>query len=125
MTEHQTTNKKIDMRKISIILIVVTFLSSCYYDKEEELYGNDCDTTSVTYANKTEKIIAESCATAGCHVAGTGRHIYDSYTSVKADVDNGTILAKVINDKTMPPGTKLSDCDFETIKAWLDQGAIE
>lgn len=119
------TTKINNMKNYALILISILFLSSCYNDSEEDLYGLACETENMTYAENIEKIINNSCATSGCHVSGTGRHIYDSYSNLKLDIDNGTILDKVITNKTMPPGGTLSDCDYKMIDEWLKQGAKE
>lgn len=114
------------MKKIFPILLFLLTTSSCYYDKEEDLYGiNDCNTENLTYSNNIEKIMSTSCAVSGCHVTGTQLNSYETYSVLKQDVDNGTILARVINDKTMPPGTPLEECDFKTIDNWIKQGAKE
>lgn len=108
------------------ILLLISILTSCEYDKEDELYPTlACDTVNVTYSKNIEEIISNSCATSACHVAGTGRHIYNSYTDIKSDVDNGTVLDKVITKKTMPPGATLSECEYKLIDEWLKQGAKE
>lgn len=113
------------MNKIFSFLICSMFLSSCYYDNQEDLYGIECDTSNLTYSNQMEKIIAESCATTGCHVSGNGIVIYDSYGSVKNGVDNGTIIDRVINKKNMPPSGTMSDCNYSLINEWIKQGAKE
>lgn len=113
------------MKNLIIILIAFLLTTSCTYKNEEDLYSNECDTINVTYAENIDQIISNSCSVSNCHVAGTGRHIYDSYSSLKSDVDNGTILDKVITNKTMPPGGNLSECDLEMIDEWIKQGAKE
>ena len=112
------------MKFIPIILLTI-FLTSCYNDNEEELYGLECDTKDLTYSKNIEKIISTSCAISGCHVVGNGRSIYDSYANLKKDVDNGTVLAKVITNKSMPPAGSLSECDYSMIEEWIKQGAKE
>ncbi len=113
------------MKNNLIIILLSLLISSCYYDNEEELYGKDCDTTSLTYSADVEKIISKSCAVAGCHVAGTGRHIYETFAIVQQDVNNGTILERVITNKNMPPAGGLSECELKTIEEWINQGANE
>lgn len=113
------------MNRILAISLMIIGLSSCYYDNQEDLYGIECDTENLTYSNQMEKVIAQSCATTGCHVSGTGNVIYDSYGSVKNSIDNGTILDRVINKKDMPPSEALSDCNYSLINEWIKQGAKE
>jgi len=118
------TNKIKIMKNLILISLSIFLLSACTSHNEEELYGSLCETENLSYASDIEEIIQTSCATAGCHVAGTGRNVYDSYDNLKLDVDNGTVLAKVITDATMPPGG-IDDCYYEKIKIWLDEGAKE
>lgn len=111
------------MKKRLNFILVIVLLSSCYYDNQEDLYGLECDTENLTYAANLEKVISESCATTGCHVAGNGLPVYDTYIAVKAGVDNGTIMDRVITKKNMPPSGALSDCNISLIKEWIAQGA--
>ena len=113
------------MKKIFVITLILIGFSSCYYDKQENLYGIECDTKDLTYSNQMEKVISQSCATTSCHVAGNGIPIYDSYGSVMNGVDNGTIMDRVITKKNMPPSGALSDCDYNLIKEWIAQGSKE
>ena len=68
-------------------------LNSCYYDNAEDLYP--ADTTAVldtnivyTYNGHTKAIIDGNCATAGCHIAGTGRQPFTTYAEVSAAIQN-------------------------------------
>lgn len=106
-------------------LTILMFGSSCYYDNEEELYGNEpCDTTNISYAQMIEPIINSQCATVGCHVAnGSANGIFESYANVKTKVDNGSFANRVIDVRDMPPGGNLNDCQINLFQAWLDAGA--
>lgn len=110
--------------KITFVLALV-LLSACYYDNEEELYGNEpCDTTNVTYSGTIEPIIQSSCATPGCHVTGGSANGYfESYANVKAKVDNGSFENRVVVQRDMPPGAQLNDCQILVIQQWLADGA--
>lgn len=106
-------------------LVLVLSLSSCYYDKEDLLYGNDdCTVNSVSYSVDIEPIINTSCAISGCHVqGGSGNGIFDSYAGVKAKVDNGSFRQRVIVERDMPPTAPLSNCQIKYIEQWLNEGA--
>jgi len=112
--------------KILSVLLLTLFLSSCYYDNEDELYpGNiPCDTAQVTYSIQVEPIISASCASASCHVlGGTGSGNFQNYSGVKSKVDNGSFMNRVIVQQNMPPNGDLSACEIEQLKVWLSNGA--
>ncbi len=112
------------MKKILRItyVILVLLLYGCYFDNEEELYPNtNCDTNQVTYANTISPLLANNCATTGCHVAGNGRVLLTNYTEIKTAI-NG-VEKRTINDKDMPVSGPLSACDIAKLKAWIDAGA--
>lgn len=118
-------------------LLISAGLSSC--DKAEQPQFQ-----KVTYANDVEPIIQKHCAV--CHVSGQqgarkSGLLMDSYESLM----KGTPFGQVINpgsamssslyilvsgkDRltvTMPHGKKpLSDEEIETIRVWIENGAVE
>jgi len=118
-------------------LLISAGLSSC--DKAEQPQYQ-----KVTYANDVEPIIQKHCAV--CHVSGQqgareSGLVMDSYASLM----KGTPFGQVINpgsamssslyilvsgkDRltvTMPHGKKpLSDEEIETIRVWIENGAVE
>tara|TARA_B110000914_G_C15399222_1_gene416318 strand:- start:575 stop:910 length:336 start_codon:yes stop_codon:yes gene_type:complete len=111
------------MNKLLILSLSVFVLSSCYNDNEEDLYGVECVTESLTYASNLEQVINESCATAGCHAAGTYNPDYTNYNNIIADT--GIIFERSIIQKNMPPSSVLSDCNFKLLQTWIEQGAQE
>lgn len=111
------------MKKLLILSIGLLFISSCYNDNEEDLYGLACDTENLSYGNDLEEVIATSCATAGCHAAGTNNADYTTYNKIIADT--GIIFERSIVQKDMPPSSALSDCDFKLLQNWIEQGAQE
>lgn len=110
-------------------IAMVAVLSSCYYDKSESLYGvTKCDTTSSNYASTISPIIQRDCA--GCHSgtsASAGIQLYD-YTSVKTYMSSNKmrLLGSVKWDGTasnMPKGgNKWSNCNINSMEAWVNQG---
>ena len=113
------------MNKIPYILLLL-FLSACYYDNEEELYPRDqnCDLSKVTFATTIKPIIAQNCAIPGCHVpGGTGSSNFQIYDELKAKVDNGSFERRTIIEESMPPNRDLSACDIDKLKTWLTNGA--
>ena len=118
-------------------LLISAGLSSC--DKAEQPQYQ-----KVTYANDVEPIIQKHCAV--CHLSGQqgareSGLVMDSYASLM----KGTPFGQVINpgsamssslyilvsgkDRltvTMPHGKKpLSDEEIETIRVWIENGAVE
>lgn len=114
---------------IALILALAVSTQGCYYDNEEELYElwyaqNVCDTLNVSYSQDIKPIIDGQCATSGCHVAGgTGNGIFDNYNAVKAKVDNGSMMQRVVVTRDMPPSTTLTECNVQKFKAWINAGA--
>ncbi len=114
------------IKKTLIIATLIMTASGCYYDNLEELYPiQDCNTTNLTYDNGIKTLIDKSCATAGCHVAGTGRVMLTTYPEVKVIVDDGRLEDRVLIKKNMPPGIPLSECEMNQLQSWLNAGAPE
>ena len=117
------------MKKIAIAVIVCVMgiigLNGCYYDNEESLYpdGANCDVSNVTFAQTIKPIVDSYCATAGCHVSGTGRVDLTTYSGVKGIADDGRFRQYVFVQKDMPPSSPLSTCDLARIDTWLNDGA--
>jgi cytochrome c5 len=112
------------MDRLFILLVIASLigLSSCYYDVEDELYGS-CDTTAVSYATDIWPAIESSCLT-GCHgPGGSGNGIFTDHASVLAKVNNGSMLARVVEQGNMPPNGGLTDCQREKFRAWILEGA--
>lgn len=111
------------------LALMTMALTGCYYDNEEELYqyyyeNNQCDTANVTFADDIFPIIQGNCAISGCHIAGgAGNGIFENHAGVKAKVDNGSFFTRVIDQRDMPPGAPLNDCQIEKLTAWLNAGA--
>jgi len=125
-----------DTRIIKIFLYSLTiamFLTSCYYDNEDDLYPFDssksCDTINMTYTNNIKPILDNNCIS--CHQSSnpSGGVLLDSYDQVINQVDNGR-LSGAVNHKPgyspMPQGGgKLSDCDLSKIDSWINSGSPE
>lgn len=94
--------------------------------------GN-CDTTNVGFSSNIQVILQNNCL--GCHsgTAPQGQVDLSTYTNVKVYADNGRLFGSVNHDSgyTQMPydgtndGTpKLDQCKILTIKAWINQGAL-
>jgi uncharacterized membrane protein len=118
-------------------VLVSVSLSSCYYDTEEELYPDSgstiCDTISVSYANDIVPIVSAKCSTPGCHagVNAAAGIALETYVGVQSylDADKARFISSIIwdgNASNMPKGasTKMSDCNINTIRAWINAGYL-
>lgn len=114
----------------AILLISLTLLSSCYYDKEDVLYplsGQSCDTTVITYSQSIVPVLTSSCL--GCH-SGANAAIgirLDNYAGVKAMASNGMLVKVVTHAPGVSPmpknGGMLSTCNITKIQKWVAAGA--
>lgn len=112
----------------AVLLISIT--SSCYYDNEEELYGElPCDTTNNTYNGAIASLMADNCN--ACH-GGSNPDAgirTDNYNDLQALAQSGQ-LGGVVNHESgfspMPKGArKLSVCDLQRINLWISTGTPE
>lgn len=115
------------MKKVFIIIIAVIFFSSCYYDKEETLYGLTCDTAAVTYNASIAPVIASNCI--NCHSGAfpSGNVRLDAYTNIRTYALNGRLYGAISHSAgflAMPQNAaKLSDCTIAKFKIWIGSGA--
>jgi mono/diheme cytochrome c family protein len=118
-----------------ILFVFVAFLSSCYYDKEEELYPDanaaGCDTSNVKYSVEVKAIFDSKCVSCHSGVNPSGNIRLESYQEVKTYIDatNTKLVSSIVQDgnaSAMPQGQpKLSDCDIGKIKIWVNAGYPE
>jgi hypothetical protein len=117
---------------VSISLSALFGLSSCYYDKESQLYpfSNSCDTLNVTYST-TVRTIIQNGGCLGCHTspaASGGNIVLDNYTALKTVAQNGKLYGAINHSPGFSPmpqsGGKLTNCDISKIKKWIDSGTL-
>jgi len=120
------------MRNLIVLLGIALLLPGCYYDVEEELYpytGN-CDTASVQYSATIVPII-QSGGCLGCHSGSTpsGNILLETYAQVKSLALNGRLIGAISHSAGYSPmpqgGNKLSECNINRIRAWINEGAQE
>lgn len=87
---------------------------------------NTCNTQNVTYSQTLQPIFQKNCV--GCHNQSTasGGKSLDTYAAAKSVAAGGKLYLSVSRQAgatPMPPGDlKLSDCEIQQIKAWIDNG---
>lgn len=117
------------MKRISVYSIVILsslFLAGCYYDVASELYPDEnCNTPAVVdYATQVKALIDSRCATSGCHVAGgSGPGDFSVAATAIAAGQDGSIEARSVVQKDMPPSQPLSNCEIALLESWIAQGA--
>jgi hypothetical protein len=119
--------------KVNILLTAAVagafllYLSSCSKHNAIELGAGTCDTTNVSYSRQVVPILENNCYQ--CH-RGPGASSGVDFSSYGAFKGWAASTSYVIGDLTAAPGytpmpygmPKLSDCDINTILAWIHQG---
>lgn len=110
--------------------IFIITLAGCYYDKEDLLYpAGSCDTSNSTYSSAVQPAF-QIYGCIGCHSgsAPSGNILLNSYADVKTYAQNGKLYGSITHTSgyvAMPQGgNKMSTCDINKIKAWIDAGAL-
>ncbi len=120
----QTTKRL--LISFSLLGLLAFSLNSCYKDNEEDLYGNNCQTTNVSFNATIKPIFSANCVS--CHSgAGASAGIrLSNHAEVSAAADGGRLLGAIRHQSgfsAMPPtGPKLTDCQISQIEAWIAQG---
>jgi hypothetical protein len=114
----------------AVIIIVLPFCKSCYYDNEEALYpsvGTSCDTTNVTFSGKIAPLLANNCLS--CHsnatATGSGNGIrLENYTEVQART--AAISGSINHTGSFSPmpknGGRLKACLIKQFDIWVKNG---
>ncbi len=125
------------MRKIVYflfsVLMIVFFFSSCYYDKEDLLYGSNngpCTDTvgTVSYSQKLVPVFTQYCYS--CHTGAfpSGGILMGTYPADKAMAQNGKLYGSISHAagfSGMPKGmAALSKCQQALVKKWIDSGML-
>ena len=117
--------------QINVFLLCLTaiVISSCYYDNELELYGNEeCNTSNISYASFVEPVLENNCY--GCHstAANQGGVSFEGHANLVSTLAAGRFEGAIRHDagfSPMPQGApKLSDCTVDKIIAWIADGAL-
>jgi hypothetical protein len=89
--------------------------------------GTTCDTVNMQYTANVLPIIRSNCY--GCHGNGaaSGGVSLDSYDKLKTQAASGKLLAVITHAAGVPPmpqGGKLSECDINKIRSWINRGIL-
>lgn len=129
--------KKVILPVAAMIIICNLLMVSCSKENEAALSdttgtggggGNTCDTANMKYAANVVPIISSFCY--GCHGNGaaSGGISLDSYAKLKTQADNGNLLGSITHTAGFTPmplgATKLSDCDINKIRSWINHGTL-
>jgi cytochrome c5 len=114
----------------------LAILVSCSKDNETDVNNNPgnggnngCDTASMKFSANVQPILETNCYS--CHSNTTfsisGVKLQD-HADVKARAENGSLLGTISHAAGFPPmpqgGSKLSACNINKIRAWINQGAL-
>lgn len=106
-----------------MVALFIMMAQGCYYDNEEYLYADaGIGNTKITYDQHIQSIMNSKCATAGCHVAGTGVVALTTYEEVSAIAINGKMRTRVLVDQNMPPTGPLPTAERAMIQKWIETG---
>ena len=122
------------MKFFLAFIFLTLFFLGCTYSKKEVDYPlvSSCDTVNVKFSTFFLPLLNSKCNISGCHNSTdiSGGWFFDTYDGVKYIIDNGNgLIVKAIEHdpsvSAMPKaGTKLSDCEINKIKAWINAGAL-
>lgn len=112
------------------MMAVLSLLSwSCYYDKEDLLYGKAVCTEAsgtVSYSQKVVTIFQQACYNCHSGASPSGGISMGNYAADKAIGQNGKLYGSISHMSgysPMPQGApKLSTCQVAIIKKWIDDG---
>ncbi|MDP3644644.1 MAG: cytochrome c [Bacteroidota bacterium] len=118
----------------TLLILIVVFITGCYYDNEEKLYSEvstNCDLSNVTFVLTVTPILQASCLS--CHSnskAGSsgGGVKLQNYADVQVQAKNGKLMGVVKHAsgfQEMPQGGgKLPDCEISKLQKWIDSGTL-
>jgi hypothetical protein len=116
------------LSSLALVIVVLFVTFSCSKKNEQELgVGAVCDTNNMSYSADIIPILESICFS--CHGNGLSENgiNFDTYSGVKAVADNGKLVGAISHAAgfvAMPQSApKLSDCNINKIKSWVNAGA--
>lgn len=119
---------KIKTNSLLLICSMLFIFSSCYYDKEELIYGTkSCDTANVKFSVQIAGTLSANCLSChGGNAASGGGIQLGSYDAVKVQALNGKLIGVVSHSPGFTPmpkgGAKLPECRIAEIRTWIRNG---
>ena len=125
--------KLIRILGVAISIILMLFISSCYYDEvvEEVIPPNN----EVFFATDIQPIFTAHCI--ACHNGGLDPDLREgtSYNFITVtdpnqvvpnDADGSELYQRLIGvGNIMPPAGALSNADIALVETWINQGALD
>jgi mono/diheme cytochrome c family protein len=109
---------------ILIIPILITF-QSCEKDSVDDLYTQD--NGYVSFSQSINPIIESNCKSCHSGSAPSAGIALDSYTSIKAAADNGSLMGTIRHESGWSPmpknANKLRDDDIRKLEKWIEKGS--
>lgn len=116
---------------IAVVGSLALIALSCSKTSEQALdpSTSSCDTVNMKYSANVVPILQSICY--DCHSLTTngisGGIILEGYSNLKFRVDNGDLIGAITHAPGYTPMPfelpKLSDCDINTIRSWINNGA--
>jgi len=126
------------MKKIIISsLALFTFLIFSCSKKSEDNVNNpppnpgSCDTANMKYQTNIVPILQANCYS--CHGtatnSGSNGIILEGYANLKIKAESGILIGVITHAPGFPAmpmnGTKLSDCNINKIRSWINNGILD
>lgn len=118
-------------KRIYAAMLFACSFCSCYYDKEDYLYGTSpCNSSGSSFSTTVLPILNQRCNS--CHSSNAassagGGIILDNYNSVKNYVPNGSLLGSIKHSSGYSPmpkgGGSLTACEIAKVTDWVNNGA--
>jgi hypothetical protein len=122
----------ISAKNILVMLAVMIFATSCYWDNEEYLYRNlPCESTNVSFKNDVEPILILNCYS--CHsevnapISGDGLNLqgfraFSQYAQLYEELLVGSINHEGAASRMPKFAPKLDTCSIRIIENWIIEG---
>lgn len=96
---------------------------------ESSTGGSGCNTDNITFSQYVFPIIESNCL--GCHSSSSpsGNVNLSNHANIKVHAENGRLYGAISHQNGFTPmpfnQAKLSNCQIEQVKVWIDDGALE
>jgi hypothetical protein len=123
--------KKIIISGLALNALLIFSCSKTSVEALNNTPGNPttCDTVNMKYATNVVPILTDFCY--ACHGAntnsGSGGIILEGYENIRPRAISGTLMGVISHSAGFPQmpkdGPKLSDCNINKIRSWINNGA--